>query len=160
METMNKLTRLESYLREHGARYDVDVHPERFTAQETAQVEHVPGKAFVKVVIAKVDGDLVMLAVPAPHEVDLDAVAWIMGADQVELAHETDFVEIFEDCEVGAMPPFGNLYDVPVLVDETLAEDDHIVFNAGTHRRAVRMSFADFHRLVRPMMGTFSHLVH
>ena len=160
METTTKLGRLESYLREHGAKYEVDIHPERFTAQETAQVEHVPGMAFVKVVMVKADGHLLMLAVPAPHEVDLDAVGWIMGAREVDLAHERDFADTFDDCEVGAMPPFGNLYDIPVLVDEALAEDENIVFNAGTHRRAVRMSFSDFHRLVRPMMGTFSRLLH
>lgn len=149
--------RLESFLQEQGALYDVDHHPTAITAQETAEAEQVPGMNFVKVVIVKADGDLAMICVPAPHEVDLGAVAEHLGADEVELAAEDDFEDVFDDCEVGAMPPFGNLYDLPVYLDDALTVDDYVVFNAGTHKRVVKMPLDEFQRLARPQRGRFSH---
>ena len=157
---MDGRQRLASYLQEHGAQFSVVVHPETYTAQEVAAAEHVPGKNFVKVVMVKADDSLVMLCVPAHHEIEFDTAAKAVGAERVRLAAEEEFGAVFEDCEVGAMPPFGNLYDVPVIIDESLAADEYIVFNAGNHRETFRMSFQDYERLVHPRRGTFSHVTY
>lgn len=157
---MPQANRLESFLQDRGAHFEVDEHRETFTAQSTAQVEHVPGKHFVKVVMVKADGDLVMMCVPAPHAVDLDEAAEVLDADSVSLASEEEFRDVFADCDVGAMPPFGNLYDVPVWVDQALTEDDWIVFNACSHTRAIRMAFDEFERLVQPRVARFSRREH
>jgi Ala-tRNA(Pro) deacylase len=98
------------------------------------------------------------MCLPASLDVDLEAAAEVLQAGNVRLAEEDEFAPLFEDCEVGAMPPFGNLYDVPVYMDETLEEDDRIVFNGGTHRETFEMSLDDFERLVHPRVAHFSTL--
>jgi Ala-tRNA(Pro) deacylase len=142
--------RLEGYLRENGVAFRVDHHPLAYTAQEVAAAEHVPGRMLAKVVIAFADGKMVMLGLPAPWRVDQVSAAGALGVQELRLAHEEEFAAAFPDCEVGAMPPFGNLYELPVYVDEALAEDETIVFNAGTHTDTVSMKYADFERLAKP----------
>ena len=139
--------RLEQYFRERGVRYQVRTHPEAYTAQEVAAAEHVSGYRVAKVVIATVDGNPVMLVLPAPHRVDLEKVRQAVGGQQARLAREEEFAALFPDCEVGAMPPFGNLYGLPVYVDRSLTADPEIVFNAGTHRETMTVAYADFERL-------------
>jgi len=137
---MDCRSRLESYFREHGVAFDLQEHPTAYTAQAVAASEHVPGRMLAKVVMAGSNGDLVMLVLPAPSMVDLPKVAGVLGTPGVRLAREQEFASVFPDCEPGAMPPFGNLYDLPVYVDETMGRSERIVFQAGTHK--VTMSVA------------------
>jgi Ala-tRNA(Pro) deacylase len=154
---MNCKDMLESYLREDQVPFETHHHPTAFTAQEVAASEHTPGKMVVKVVMVLADGELAMLAMPAPYQADLERVAEVLGATEVRLAHEEEFAPAFPDCEVGAMPPFGNLYGLPVYVDEALAEDETIVVQAGTHTDTIRLKYADFERLVRPTVARFAY---
>ena len=148
--------RLEAFLRQNKIPFQVVHHPLAYTAQEVAAAEHVPGRMLAKVVMALADGKMVMLALPAPSRVDLTKAASMLGAKEVRLAHEEEFAAAFPDCEVGAMPPFGNLYDLPVFVDKALTEDEDIVFNAGTHTDTISMKYADYERLVKPAVGDFA----
>lgn len=146
---MDCTTRLEEYLRDCGVPFDVQRHREAFTAQEVAASEHVHGRRMAKVVMVREDGELVMLVVPAPSMVDLDKAGHVIGR-QVRLAEEDEFAPTFADCQPGAMPPFGNLYEVPVVVDESVAGCETMVFQAGTHTVTMSLPYADFERLVRP----------
>jgi Ala-tRNA(Pro) deacylase len=144
--------RLEAYLREKGVPYQNQHHARAITAQEVAAAEHVPGRMFAKTVIVT-PGDeenLVMLVLPAPYHVNLLKASTALGVREVQLASEARFADAFPDCEVGAMPPFGNLYNVPVYVDRALAEDETIVFRSGTHTDTMSVSYEDFEKLVRP----------
>lgn len=148
--------RLEQFFREQGVTYQATTHPEVYTAQEVAAVEHVSGYGVAKVVIASADGRLVMLVLPAPHRVDLEKVKRALGAREVRLAREEEFGTVFADCEVGAMPPFGVLYGVPVYADRSLAQDPTMVFRAGTHRETMTVAYADFERLTKPQVADFA----
>jgi Ala-tRNA(Pro) deacylase len=148
--------RLESYLREEQVPFEVRHHPRAVTAQEVAASEHVPGKMLAKTVMVLADGEMVMLTLPAPYQVDMEKAGSALGAREVRLAQEEEFEGSFPDCEVGAMPPFGNLYDLPVYVEETLAEDETIVFRAGTHIDTMSVTYADFDRLVEPTVAKFA----
>ena len=147
--------RLEAYLREKQVPFEIRHHPRAITAQEVAASEHVPGKMLAKTVMVLADGRMVMLALPAPYQVDVDKAGKVLGVE-VRLAHEEEFENTFPDCEVGAMPPFGNLYEVPVYVEAALAEDETIVFRAGTHTDTMSVSYADFERLVEPTIAEFA----
>ena len=148
------MQRLRQYLEENHISYELIPHPETPTAQQTAAAAHVPGKELAKTVIVAIDGRFAMVVLPAPDELDLDKLKKVVGTNDVWLASEDDFQNIFGDCELGAMPPFGNLYDVPVFVDEHLREDARIAFNAGNHRELIRMPYADFERLVHPVVAS------
>ena len=143
-------TRLKEFLdREHVKYVSID-HSPAFTAQEVAAAAHVPGKELAKTVIIKVDGELAMIVLPASEQVQLAILRETLGAKHVELADESEFREAFPDCETGAMPPFGNLYGMPVFVSQALREDDEIAFNAGSHSELIRLTYADYERLVHP----------
>ncbi len=151
--------RLEAYLREQGVPFQIQHHPIAFTAQEVAASEHVPGRMVVKVVMVVADGKPVMLALRATDRVDLHKLAAVLGVSEARLAEEREFGALFPDCELGAMPPFGNLYGVPVYVDAALAEDETIVFQAGTHTDTMSLKYADFARLVQPAVADFAERV-
>ena len=153
---MDCRTKLVQYLTERGVNFEVREHEEAFTAQRVAAAEHVEGWSFAKVVLVLVDGDLQMLVLPAPERVDLDVIALALGARTVRLASEREFAGRFTDCELGAMPPFGNLYGIRVVADTTLAGSDRIVFEAGTHTTTIAMPWADYVRLVRPAIVDFA----
>ena len=154
---MNCKRRLEEYLRGNEIPYRTQHHPTAITAQEVAATEHVPGRMFAKTVIVTTDeSDMCMLALPAPYHVNPEKAAAALGVSEAHLADEERFAETFSDCEVGAMPPFGNLYGVPVYVDETLAEDETIVFRAGTHTDTMSVAYVDFDRLVEPTIADFA----
>ena len=148
--------RLENYLRENRVSFEEQHHPRAVTAQEVAASEHVPGRMLAKTVMVLADGEIVMLALPAPYQVDLEKAAAALGVDEARLAEEEEFEDSFPDCEVGAMPPFGNLYGVPVYVEKTLAEDETIVFRSGTHTETMSVSYSDFERLVEPTVAQFA----
>jgi Ala-tRNA(Pro) deacylase len=149
--------RLEAYLRENGVPFEVQHHPRAVTAQEVAAAEHVPGRMLAKVVMVSAVGEMAMLSLPAPYQVDLEKAAKMLGAQEARLSEEEEFEGAFPDCEVGAMPPFGNLYGLPVYVEEALAEDETIFFRAGTHTDTMSVGYADFERLVEPTVGEFAH---
>ena len=149
--------RLEAYFRANRVPYQVQFHRWADSAKEVAAVEHVPEKNLAKVVMVVADGELTMVVVPATHRLDLPFVAAALGDDYVRLAREEEFAATFPDCAVGAMPPFGNLYGVPVWVDATLTADETIVFQAGSHTETMTIAYADFERLVHPRVATFAH---
>src|SRR3989338_10724504 len=145
--------KLERYLEERGADvFEVIPHPEAFTAQQTAEAEHAPGRMQAKVVMVKVDDQPTRAVVPADHRLDLERMREVLGARKVHLMAEPEFEALFGDCEAGAMPPFGEMYHLPMYVDQRLAENDWILFNAGTHRESIKMSFRDYERLVKPAL--------
>jgi Ala-tRNA(Pro) deacylase len=151
------LTKLREFLEQEKVAYSVHSHPEAYTALEIAALEHVKGRMLAKVVIVKTDsGELVMIVLPADRRVDFGKVAAVLGTEKLRLGQESEFRDRFPACEVGAMPPFGNLFGLSVLTDELLAENDEIVFNAGTHTLTAKLRFVDFRRLVRPRIASFS----
>lgn len=148
--------KLKAFLDENKVKYIVIKHSSAFTAQEIAAKSHISGKEFAKTVIVNVDGKMAMTVLPASYQVDFELLKDIFGSSNVNLANEAEFQRFFPDCEIGAMPPFGNLYDMEVFVAETLAEDEEIAFNAGNHTEMIKMSYADFERLVEPRVFKFS----
>jgi len=150
-------SKLKDFLDSHKTPYQVQSHPRAYTSQGVAAAVHVSGREFAKCVILRTgEGKLVMAVIPGPRHVNLDSVRELLGSREVELAREEEFQSIFTGCELGAEPPFGNLYDLPVYVDTSLAEDPEIVFNAGTHTETIRMKFADFESLVHPVVAPLS----
>ncbi len=142
--------KLKEFLDREKVRYVVIYHSPAFTAQEIAASAHVPGQELAKTVMVKIDGRMSMAVLPASFRIDMDLLRDATGASEVQLASEREFKDMFPACDVGAMPPFGNLYDMDVYVSESLAEDEQIAFNAGSHTELIRMAYADFERLVQP----------
>ncbi len=148
--------RVRTFLDEQGVRYQVLPHRRDFTASETAQDTRTPGKDFAKCVLLRMDGKYALAVMPAHHAVDLEQFRRALGATDLELAGEDEMLLAFPDCDVGAEPPFGNLYDIPVYLSVAMADDRVVTFNAGSHEEAVRMEYDDFVRLVRPRLLDFS----
>jgi Ala-tRNA(Pro) deacylase len=155
-EVIMPLTKVRAFLDEHHIKYVVISHSKAYTAQGIAAIAHIRGQELAKTVIVKLDGALAMAVLPASYQVDLLALKKEVGVKDAALASEREFKQHFPDCETGAMPPFGNLYGIPVYVDETLTRDKEIAFNAGTHFELIRMDYADFDRLVDPTVMEFS----
>jgi Ala-tRNA(Pro) deacylase len=142
--------RLKEYLDEEHVKYVTIEHSKAYTAQEVAASAHIPGKEMAKTVMMKVDDELVMVVMPASRQVAVGTLKSALGSSDVELADEADFKGKFPDCEVGAMPPFGNLYGMKVFVSQALREDEEIAFNAGSHTELIRLPYRDFEKLVQP----------
>lgn len=151
------LSSLREYLDKHNIKYIVVSHSPAFTAQGIAALAHVPGKDLAKTVMLKLDGRLVMAVLPASFHVDLSLLKKTTQAKDAQLASEEEFKDRFPECETGAMPPFGNLYGLDVLVDETLSKDKEISFNAGSHRELIRLTWGDYAKLVKPRLLSFVH---
>ena len=147
---MTILRRLKDYLESQKVHYEVLAHEEAYTATTIAHALHVPGKELAKVVIVKIGDRFVMTVLPSTWKVDLKRLKEVFRTNHVGLATEEEFKGLFPDCDIGAMPPFGNLYGLEVYVDRSLTEDEEIVFQAGTHREAIRMRYQDFATLVGP----------
>ncbi|MEJ2240364.1 MAG: YbaK/EbsC family protein, partial [Gemmatimonadales bacterium] len=141
---------LREFLDSKNIKYITISHSPAYTAQAIAASAHVSGKELAKTVMVKLDGKMAMAVLPASYQVDFDLITEAVGAKKVDLASEAEFKDLFPECEVGAMPPFGNLYDMDVFVAARLAEDDEIAFNAGSHTELIKMSFKDFERVVKP----------
>jgi Ala-tRNA(Pro) deacylase len=148
--------KLREFLDNQGIKYRAIPHQVAYTARNVASVTHVPTKELAKTVIVKIDGVLAMAVLPASYTVDLSLLRAETGARSVILAKESEFKDRFPECEIGAMPPFGNLYGMTVYVDESLTKDEEIAFNAGSHYESLQMSYADFERLVRPRVLKFT----
>jgi Ala-tRNA(Pro) deacylase len=150
---MSVANRLERLLEESGAAFEVIDHALAFTAQEEAAASHVPGRHWAKTVAVFVAGKPAIAVVPATRRVDVDKLRRITGTDDVQIAHEAEFQDLYPDCELGAMPPFGELYGQETFVDESLREEERIAFHAGDHRTAIEMSYGDYERLCHPVPG-------
>lgn len=147
---------VQEFLRRGNVSYTVFQHVPAFSAQEEAAVTHVPGRDWAKAVVCFANGEPIQAVVPADREVDLARLAAIARAGEVRLAFETELDWLYPDCERGAMPPFGPLYKQRVFVDESLAGEEQIVFNGGTHADAICMRYADFAALAKPVVGRFA----
>lgn len=147
---------LQRYLDDNQVKYLIVEHSPAYAALDVASSAHIAEWELAKAVIVKMDGRMAMVVLPASERIDLDALASTARAAQVKIALEDEFKDRFPDCEPGAMPPFGNLYDMEVFTDESLAGSDLIAFNAGDHRTLIRMHYADFLRLTNPKMGHFT----
>lgn len=150
------INKVKAFLDSHQIEYISLTHSKAYTAQGIAAISHIPGQQLAKTVIVKLDGALAMAVLPASYQVDLQALKKVVGVMDAELATEREFKQHFPDCETGAMSPFGNLYGIPVYVDDTLARDSEIVFNAGSHHELIKLAYKDFERLVRPDVLNFS----
>jgi len=142
-------------LKESKVEYEVLRHPEAITAQRIAQAEHVKGRHHAKVVMIKSGEQHLMAVLPADHQVDLKKLRKTTGKS-ASLDTEKEFKSLFPDCAIGAMPPFGNLYGVPTYVDKSLAEEDYIVFEAGTHTDAIKLRYRDYEKIVQPQVAGFA----
>lgn len=152
---MSMSARLKSFLDENHVQYTLMSHSPAYTAQASAATLHIPGKELAKTVVLRSGEKTVLAVLPASYHVNMKRLSALAGGS-LRLASEQEFAGLFPDCEPGAMPPFGNLYSLPTFVDESLAADEEIVFNAGTHRDAIRMTYADFVRLAKPGAGGFA----
>jgi len=151
-----QLSKVKAFLDANGIKYIILSHSKAYTAQGIAAVSHISGRELAKTVIVKLDGALAMAVLPASYQVDLPVLKRATRSQSAELASEREFKQYFSDCETGAMPPFGNLYGIPVYVDETLAHDKAIAFNAGSHYELIKMAYSDYERLVGPQVLNFS----
>ncbi|MCX6132727.1 MAG: YbaK/EbsC family protein [Ignavibacteriales bacterium] len=150
------LKTLVEFLDKNQIQYVNVTHSTAFTARDVAESAHIPGKEMAKTVIVWMDGAMAMAVLPASSMVDFTKLKAASGAASVELASESEFKDRFPECEIGAMPPFGNLFNLRVFADRLLSEDREISFNAGTHHELIRLRFADYERLVKPMIGSFA----
>ena len=151
--------RVIEFLDKSAVSYQVSEHLSAFTAQQMAAAEHEPGRFVAKPVVIKADGEYMMCVLSACCKIDMGKLKDQLGADSVELAEELQIGRIFDDCELGAEPPFGNLYDLPTVMDKALEKDDHIKFQAGTHEKAISMSMDDYLKAVKPKVLEFSYHV-
>ena len=150
------LESLKRLLDEHHVRYDVHTHSRAFTATETAAVDHVPPSEMAKVLVLKGREQFLMAVIPATHTLDVGRLRETVGDAELALASEREFADAFPSCEPGAMPPFGQLFGMPLWVDDSLGRERETVFNAGNHQETVHLAFDDFVRLAKPQFGEFS----
>jgi len=153
MKTLTAKERLEEFLKKEGVPFETHSHAPTYTAQEVAEADEVPGLTVAKVVMVLANGELAMTVLPAPYHLDTKKVGRVIGAKDVRLAHEDEFAPTFAGIAVGAMPPFGDFGNVPTYVDKSLAEDEYIVFQAGTHTDTIQMRYADYARVAQPIVG-------
>lgn len=152
------IQKLKEFLDANKIKYVTIRHSTAYTAQETAASAHIPGKELAKTVVLRVDGRMTIAVLPASHRLDLPLLKKAVGARDVEIAHEADFRDMFPGCDTGAMPPFGNLYGMDVLVDELLAANAEIAFNACSHSELVKLKYDDYVKLAKPRIASFSVL--
>lgn len=150
--------KLKAFLDEHKVKYVAIQHSSAYTAQEIAAIAHISGKDLAKTVIIKIDGKMAMAVLPASDKVSFENLKEALNAKEVRLAYEQEFMDKFPDCEVGAMPPFGNIYGMDVYAAESLSEEEEIAFNACTHTELIKMKYSDFEKLVKPKRIKFSVL--
>jgi len=151
--------RILDYLDSQKVSYECVPHSQAFAAQEVAQTLHVSGKRFAKPVVLDADGRLQMAVLPASHRLDLHRLKAELDVKHLEIVAESDLEKFCPDCEVGAFPPFGNLYGMDVWVDRSLGRSEEIMFNAGSHTEAIRMKYSDYAKLVMPQVGDFAELM-
>ena len=144
-----------AYLKKQKVKFEHMTHEEKFTSQEVAAAQHVPGAELMKAVLVKAGDAFALAVLSANHKIDFKKLAKALKAKKVQLASEADLAQVFPDVEIGAEPPFGSLYDLKTIVDEHLAEDDEVVFQSGTHKDTVKMKWADYVKLEDPETAAF-----
>lgn len=149
---------VQLFLKERGVPFEVIQHPATYDALRMAHSTHTPGREVAKTVLLRADGGFtyIVAVLPATRTIDLRKVSQCLGGAEVHLATEHEIAEHCPDCEFGALPPFGSQYAMQTLVDESLTEDEAIVFEGNTHREAIRMRLDEFRRLEEPMIAAFS----
>ncbi len=157
---MAKMSDLLKYLNLTGVQYQVISHVPAFSAHSVALASHVPDSELAKTLLIRADEQYWMAVLRADFHINQKSLKHALEAKHVSLATEEELGVFFPDCEVGAMPPFGKLYALPVIVDKALATDEFIVFNACTHTQSVKMKFLDYEKLVRPIVAEFADAVH
>ena len=150
------LRSLKRLLDENHVPYEVHAHPRSFTAKETAAADHIPPSEMAKVLVLKSHDHFLMAVLPASHTLDVERLRETVGDDYLRLAAEREFTDAFPACEPGAIPPFGQLFCMPLWVDDSLGRERETVFNAGNHQETVHLAYADFVRLAKPQFGEFS----
>ena len=150
------VNRLKKFLDENNIKYVSIFHSHAYTAQEVAASAHISGREFAKTVLVKIDGKMAMAVLSASDKVDFTLLQEVAGASKVELAGENEFTDLFPGCQIGAIPPFGNLYEMQVIADEKLTEEDEIVFNAGSYTELITLHYEDFKKLVKPCVARIS----
>ena len=148
--------KLKEFLDKEKIKYVSIIHSTAYTAQEVAASAHITGRELAKVVIVQLDGEMAMAVLPANRKIILQDLREVTGSDQVKFVAEDDFKKKFPDCETGAMPPFGNLYGMEVYAAASLGENEQIAFNAGSHTEVIKLAYADFERLVKPKIVSFT----
>ena len=148
--------KVKEYLDQANIQYQVIEHKRAYTAQEIAANANIPGQQFAKTVMIRVDGKMAMAVIPAPQRVNFESLKKQLGAKEIRLATEHEFKDLFPDCEVGAMPPFGHLYDMPVYVADDLEKEIVIAFCGGSHSELVQLNYHDFAKLVKPRVLNFT----
>lgn len=149
-----KTAQIRKFLDDNQVKYVTIKHSPAYTAQEVAASAHVPGKNMAKTVIVKLNGSMAMIVEPANHKINFDHLKKNVGAQDVALASESEFQNRFPECELGAMPPFGNLYGMDVFIAKSLTADNEIIFNSGSHSELIKMAYKDFEKLVKPKVVT------
>ncbi len=157
---MSTNNRLINFLDYHNIKFKLLNHDTTYTCEQLAHKLHVSPSNIAKTVIIKYDKGFAMIVLPADKKIVLRYLKNMLTSDNLELAKESEFKKLFPDCEPGAMPPFGNLYKLPVFVARSLTHDDEIIFNAGTHCDAIKMKFDDYTRIVSPNISFFSDSIH
>lgn len=147
--------KVRAFLDSRGVKYVTIRHSPAFTAAEVAASAHVAGRDFAKTVMVWIGGHLAMVVLPASRRIVLHDLRELLESPEARLATEAEFRDDFPDCELGAMPPFGNLYGLPVYVAASLAAEPEIAFNAGSHTEIIKMAYADFEDLVKPTVLEF-----
>ena len=153
---MGMMERLRQLLDSSNVPYELHQHVRADTATAVAAAEHVPCSEMAKVVLLRAGSGYLMVVVPASRRLDLARARDAVEEPDLELASESELAQLFPDCETGAMPPFGNLFGIPVWVDDALGRESETVFNAGNHRETVHMAYADFVRLAKPSFGALT----
>ena len=147
--------KLLDYLQGNNVAFQIIHHPVAYSSAKIAHLAHVHGRELAKPVIVKINGKMAMVVMTANQKVNLTLLKALYGTQDIELASETEFVKRFPDCEMGAMPPFGNLYGMDEIISDELTKDEEIVFNAGTHTELIKMRYHDFESLVHPKIVNF-----
>jgi Ala-tRNA(Pro) deacylase len=150
--------RIRDFLDSQNVPFETLHHSQAFTGQEIAHSLHVSGKKCVKAVAVAADGETVLAVIPAAHRLNLPELRATLEASQLEMLQESELVGLFPDCDLGAVPPFGNLYGIKVWADRAVADAEEIIFCAGTHEDCIRMRYSDFSKLTLPRLGRFSEL--
>lgn len=148
---------IKNFLDQNNIKYVSIKHSRAFTAQEIAASAHIDGKRIAKTVVLKIDGKLAFAVLPASYKIDFKLLEESLNAENVRLANEQEFKDKCKGCEVGAMPPLGNLFNIDTFVAASLVEDEEIAFNAGNHTELIRMAYTDFEKLVKPKIIRFAN---
>jgi Ala-tRNA(Pro) deacylase len=150
------INKLKTFLDDNDIEYIVISHSPAFTAQKIAAAAHIKGKDIAKTVMTFIGGRMAMVVLPASKIIDFDHLKEVLGSKDIRMASEQEFKDFFPSCETGAMPPFGNLYDMDVFVDQSLVGDHEIAFNAGSHTELIQMQYRDYEKLVVPKIISFT----